>query len=77
MRKLKDLTIEEQLDIIRDATIKKDYHENICSRYNIGRETLKSLLKNTKRDPNYMRKKNEKAKLKLTAANIITEKLEQ
>ena len=44
-RKLHDLTIDEKIDIVEDAIVKKDYHENICARYNIGRESIKNLLK--------------------------------
>ena len=44
----------------KDVMIKKDYHENICARYNISRETIKGLLKNMKNDPSYLRKQNAK-----------------
>ena len=59
-RKMKDLTVEEKLEVVSDAIIKKDYHENICARYNIGREQIKNLLNNFKRDPLFLRKLNEK-----------------
>ena len=54
--KLKDLSIEDKLEIVDDVMVKKDYHENICSRYGIGRESIKSLLKNIKKDPAYLTK---------------------
>ena len=59
-RKLKDLTVEEKLEVVGDVFIKKDYHDNICARYNIGREQIKTLLKNFKRDPHFLRKLHEK-----------------
>ena len=55
-RKLVDLEIEEKLEIVEDVMVKKDYHENVCDRYNIDRESIKSLLKNIKKDPGYLRK---------------------
>ena len=55
-RKLRDLPIEEKLDLVEDIYIKKDYHENISARYQISRETIKSLMRNLKRDPSYLRK---------------------
>ena len=54
-KKLKDLTIEEKIDIINDVMVEKDYHDNICSRFGIGRESIKTLLKNIKKDPSYLR----------------------
>ena len=59
-RKLKDLTIEEKLEVVSDAIVKKDYHENICARYNIKRDQIKTLLKSFKKDPLFLRKLNEK-----------------
>ncbi len=56
MRKLTDLTLEEKIDVANDAIFLKDYHQNICSRYNIGRESIKTLLKNLKKDPDYLKK---------------------
>ena len=55
-RKLVELTKEEKLDVVEDVVVKKDYHENICNRYNIGRESIKTLLKSIKKDPGYLRK---------------------
>ena len=55
-RKLAELEMEEKLEIVDDILVKKDYHENICARYNIGRESIKSLFKNLKNDPSYLRK---------------------
>ena len=49
-RKLRDLSLEEKLEVVTDVKIKKDFHSNICARYNIGRESLKTLLKNLKKD---------------------------
>ena len=63
-RKLTDLEIEEKLEIVEDVMVKKDYHENICSRYNIDRESIKSLLKSIKKDPGYLRKLEAKRLLK-------------
>ena len=40
-----------------DVLVKRDYHDNICSRYNISRESLKTILKNMKKDSGYLRKK--------------------
>ena len=57
---MKDLTIEEKLEVVSDAVIKKDYHENIGARYNIKREQIKTLLKSFKRDPLFLRKLHEK-----------------
>ena len=48
--------MEEKLDIVDDVLVKKDYHENVCARYDIGRESIKSLLKKIKKDPQYLRK---------------------
>ena len=45
-RKLKDLTMEEKLEVVQDIFVNKDYHENICARYSINRETIKTLMKN-------------------------------
>ena len=55
-RNLRDMSLEEKLEVIDDVLVKKDYHENICDRYRIGRESIKSLLKSMKRDPNYLKK---------------------
>ena len=55
-RKLRDLPIEEKLELVEDIYIKKDYHENISARYKINRETIKSLMRNLKKDPSYLRK---------------------
>ena len=55
-RKLRDLQIEEKLELVEDIYIKKDYHENISARYKISRETIKSLMRNLKKDPSYLRK---------------------
>ena len=50
------MSIEEKLEIVDDVKIKKDYHENVCARFGIGRESIKSLLKNIKTDSSYLRK---------------------
>ena len=55
-RKLTDMSLEEKLEVVDDVMVKKDYHENIYARYRIGRESIKSLLKNMKKDPNYLKK---------------------
>ena len=55
------MTIEEKLEVFEDAMVKKDYHENIGARYKIGRESIKTILRNMKKDPAYLRKKSEKA----------------
>ena len=75
-RKLSELEMEEKLDIVDDIIVKKDYHENICARYNIGRESIKTLLKNLKRDPSYLRKQESKRKAKLDEKNLIIESAE-
>ena len=59
-RKLIDLTVEEKLEVVSDAIVKKDYHDNICARYNIKREQVKTLLKSYKKDPLFLRKLHEK-----------------
>ena len=74
-RKLKDLTVEEKLDIVEDVQIKKDYHENICSRYKIGRESIKTLLKNIKRDACYLRKLESKRIAKHNKKEIVLEQI--
>ena len=48
-RKLGDLSIEDKLDLVDDIFNKKDYHENICARYCIKRESIKTLIKNLKK----------------------------
>ena len=55
MRKLRDLSLEQKLDIVDDVFIKQEYHENICARYNISRESIKSILRNMKKDHSYLR----------------------
>ena len=70
-RKLKDLSIEEKIDVLSDAVILKDYHDNICQRYNIGRESLKTLLKNYKNDYAFLRKRNDKEVAKRENKEII------
>ena len=55
-RRLLDLSLEEKLQVVDDIMVKKDYHDNVCARYQIGRESLKTLLKNMKADPAYLRK---------------------
>ena len=54
------MSFEEKLEIVEDAVVKKDYHDNICSRYQIGRETIKTLLKKYRKDPAYLRKLQDK-----------------
>jgi len=44
------------LELVDDIYNKKDYHENICARYGVGRESIKSLIKNLQKDPLYLRK---------------------
>ena len=68
--------MEEKLDVYDDIMVKKDYHENICSRYRIGRESIRSLLKNMKKDPSYLRKQNKKDQLKSRKERLIYEKIE-
>ena len=58
-RKLTELSIEEKLDMYDDLKVKKDYHENICARYQIGHESIKSLLKNMRKDSSYLKKQYE------------------
>ena len=53
--------------------IKKDLHENVCARYGIGRESIKTLLKNIKKDPLYLRKLHEKRKVRKYAESMIFE----
>ena len=55
-RKLGDLTVEERIEVADDLIVQKDYHDNICARYSIGRESIKTLLKNMKKDPQYLHK---------------------
>ena len=71
-----ELEIEEKLEIVDDILVKKDYHENICARYNIGRESIKSLFKNLKNDPSYLRKLESKRKAKLMEKDLILESAE-
>ena len=55
-RKLPELSLEERIGIVEDIIIKKDYHNNVCTRYNISRESIKSLLRKHKKDPTFLRK---------------------
>ena len=75
-RKLTDLTLEEKLEVVDDVVVKKDYHENICSRYGIGRESIKTLLRNMKKDPLYLKKLHSKDKTKLDERAIVLESVE-
>ena len=59
-RKLRDLSLEDKVDLIHDVITNKDYHDNICARYSINRESLKSLIKSYKKDPSCFRKQHEK-----------------
>ena len=54
-RNLKELSLDEKICIVEDIIVKKDYHENVCSRYGISRESIKSLLRSYKKDPSYLR----------------------
>ena len=65
--------MEEKLDVVEDVVVKKDYHENICNRYNIGRESIKSLLKSIKKDSGYLRKIEAKRIAKVEQQNLILE----
>ena len=55
-RKLKDLSLDEKIGVVEDIIFKKDYHDNVCSRYEISRESIKSLLRKWKKDPTFLRK---------------------
>ena len=68
--------MEEKLEVVDDVMVKKDYHENICARYNITRESIKSLLKNLKNDPSYLRKLESKRQAKLREKELILESAE-
>ena len=72
-RKLRDLSLEEKIDIVEDVLVKKDYHENICSRYNINRESIKSLFKAIKKDSKYLSKLRSKESTKLKQEHLILE----
>ena len=67
------MTIEEKMEIYDDLKVKKDYHENICTRYQIGHESIKSFLKNLKKDPNHLRKLFEKDKTKTHKEGLLLE----
>ena len=76
-KKLRDLTIEDKLDIVDDVMVKKDYHENICAWYGIDRESIKSLLKNIKKDASYLRKLETKRATKQRQKDNIQESIER
>ena len=59
-RKLRELSIDEKIGIVDDVMVKKDSHDNVCSRYGIGRESIKTILKSMKKDPFYLRKQHNK-----------------
>ena len=76
-RKLTDLSIEEKLDICDDLMVKMDYHENVSARYNIGRESIRTILKGLKKDPSYIRKQYDKYTSKVNKASLILQELDK
>ena len=59
-RKLIELTIEEKLEVYEAIKIKMEYHQDVADRFKISRETIKTLLKQMKKDPSHLRKNYEK-----------------
>ena len=76
-RKLSDLDMEEKLEIFDDVMIKKEYHENICARHGIGREFIKTLLKNMKNEPAYLKKLEAKRVSKIEYQYLILDSVER
>ena len=68
--------MDEKLDIVDDIMVKKDYHQNICDRYNIGTQSIRSLQENLQRDPTHLRKQHEMDVQKQMKEDLILEKLE-
>ena len=75
-RKLSNLSAEEKVDVMYDIKIKKDYHENVCARYNINRESIKSLMKSIKKDPNYLRNAAESEASQKMKSQIISQQVD-
>ena len=71
------MTIEEKIEIVEDVSVKKHYHENVCSKFGIGRESIKHLLRNIKKDPQYLSKLNQKRISKLNREHSILESIER
>jgi hypothetical protein len=62
-RKFCQTTTEEKIDIMDAVLIKKEYHQDVASRFGVSRETIKNLVKNMKKNPGYLRKLHQKDRL--------------